>query len=790
MNDAVKVLELDEILKRAATYARSSKGRDAVSSVVPSSDMTEVRLRLDRTHQASILLTEYRFGGTESFDDITEVMEKTRAGAVLSMGDLLRIATVLRSAGHARKSISVFPDEVSAIKDIAQGIFTDEALEKDIRRDILSDSEMSDTASPDLRRVRTELRRMKARLVEKLTSYTRSNEYSDYLRDNFYTIRAGRYVLPVKNECRKDVPGLLHDLSSTGSTAYIEPFEIVSMNNDIVRLEGEEQREVEKVLAAFTERVITDSDLLTHAFEGLVLLDTIFALAQYSLSINGIMPDVSFAGSVALIKARHPLLDPAKAVPIDIEVGTRGCDILLISGPNTGGKTVSLKTVGLLSLMAGCGLLVPCAEGSKLSVFDRIFCDIGDDQDISRNLSTFSSHIANLKEIATSFTDESLILLDEIGSSTAPEEGAAIAVGFIEYILHTHAKAIVTTHYPQLKEYAMRTEGIMNAGMQFDADTLRPTYRLLMGYPGASNALETAEALGLPEAIIKKAREQLERGKDANYETVLKKAFEMKSRAEKELAAAEDARREAEDRIRKIAIDEKKLSDALERINANARAETKRLVNNAAEKANNIIEEIKKELHDADERALLKAKKDLKRIEALAYDGGEDYHSSVVEDISPSEIAVGKEVIVQSFGLRGIVASVRADKKQAEVNCNGKLIKVGFADLGKPAIPAREHKDVRNNTRRVSIPTTAPSPKTEEVNVIGQSVSDAIFIIEPILDNAPQTGLTQLRIVHGKGTGVLGRGIQSFLKSHPMVKSYRYGRYGEGDNGVTIVELV
>lgn len=785
MNDPIKVLELDAILHRAAAYAASARGRAWVRALTPSSELNEVLSRLEFTSQAALLISKYRYGGIEPFDDIDEILSKVRAGATLTMGELLKVASVLRSARVAKNALSGFSTDVDKIKDIAYRIFADGALEEDIRRDILSETEMSDTASDELKSIRARLKSMKSKLVDKLSSFTKSNTYSKYLQDNFYTLRAGRFVLPVKSECRGSVPGLLHDQSATGSTVFIEPFEVVTMNNDVVRLEGDEHREVERILQVFSARVLGQADNLVDALERLTLLDGFFALAGYSSAIDGILPTVNYAGGVRLIGARHPMIDIVRVVPIDISLGFDGKNVLLISGPNTGGKTVSLKTVGLLSLMLAVGLLVPCKPGSEMAIFDRIYCDIGDDQDISQNLSTFSSHIGNLKEIAESFTNESLILLDEIGSSTAPEEGAAIAVGVIDYIAQTKAKAIITTHYPQLKEYAMTSERIVNAGMQFDPFTLRPTYRLLMGYPGSSNALETAASLGLPAAIIETAKKRLRYNGEENYDTILKKAFAMKSEAESELAAAREEEKKIAEKLEKIAADERKLSEALERINANAKAETKKLVNRAAEKANEIVEEIKRELKEADERALLKAKKDLKRIEALAYDGGEELHSSLTEDLPIGEIAVGVKVVIKSFGLNGIVRSVRADKKQAEVDCQGKLLKVAFNDLAKPVVlPSRQKRAAYVPSQPSTLAAAA-----SEINVIGQNVSDATYLIEPLLDNAAQSGLKLLRIVHGKGTGALGRGVQSFLKGHPAVKSYRYGRYGEGDNGVTIVEL-
>ncbi len=785
MNDPIKTLELDAVLSRVASYAVSACGRNRVKGLVPSSDFDEVVSSLGYTKQAVMLLTEYRYGGIDAFDDISEILEKTRAGATLAPSELLAAASVLRSARLAKSSLEPFPEAVDKIKDIAFRIFADKALENDIRRDIISDTEIGDTASDTLKDIRNRLRRMKTKLIERLTSFTKSNTYSKYLQDNFYTMRAGRYVLPVKSECRQSVPGLLHDQSATGSTVYIEPFDVVSMNNDIVRLEGDEQREIERILQVFSSRVAEQADNLTDALERLTFLDTVFALAGYAVSVDGIVPKLNFAGEVKLVRARHPLIDSSRVVPIDISLGDDGKNILLISGPNTGGKTVSLKTVGLFSYMLAVGLPVPCAEGSVMAVFDRIFCDIGDDQDISMNLSTFSSHIKNLKEITESFTNESLILLDEIGSCTAPDEGAAIAVGVMEYIAVTNAKAIITTHYPQLKEYAMSSQKILNAGMQFDAVTLKPTYKILMGYPGTSNAVETAIALGLSKQITDTAKNVLGGDKADNYEYILKQAFMVKSKADSELAAAEEARLSAESKLEKISADERKIAESLNRINANAKAETKKLVMRTAEKANEILEEIKRELKEADERALLKAKKDYKRLEALSYSNGEEFSSVLYEEPSARDVVVGAKVVIRSFGLEGKITKIKKEKKQAEVDCAGKSITVSLSDLARPIEFARKSN---TSVYKPSAPTEI-KPLESEINVIGMTVADAWDEIEPLLDNAGRVNMSSLRIVHGKGTGALGKGIQSYLRSHPAVKSFRYGRYGEGDNGVTLVEL-
>ncbi|MBP5648524.1 MAG: Smr/MutS family protein [Clostridia bacterium] len=780
----IEKLELNIILEKTSAHASSKLGKEKVLSSEIFNSLAPAEANLLLTEQAVKLIDLKRHRGVESFPDISEILNKANAGATLTFSELLNVSQLLRSARIASNSFSFSDFSCDELSDIALRIFYDAELEKDINYKIISESEMSDNASDKLKDIRIKLKNAQARLVNKLNSYTKSNQYSKYLQDNLYTVRSGRYVLPVKNECRSEVKGLLHDLSGTGSTAFIEPFEVVEMNNEIIKLRTDESIEIERILSILTEAVSLISERLAFSQDSLAFLDSIFAKARYSIEIDGIKPELSFAGEINLLSARHPLLSRDTVVPIDISL-TDDKPILLISGPNTGGKTVSIKTVGLFSLMLSAGLLVPCKCGSKMAIFDEIFCDIGDAQNISENLSTFSSHINNLIAITTSFTNESLILLDEIGSSTNPEEGAALAIGVIDYIKQTKAKAIITTHYSQLKNYAMQSDKIMNAGMQFDPVTLKPTFKLILGYPGLSNAIDTADYLGLNSEITTKARKVLGENGAGNYEKLLVKAGEIKNKAEEELALADDKLKAADAKLKDIEAKERKINETLDRINANAKIEARKIASRIADKANEIFEEVKQTLKEADEKALLLAKKDLKRLESLADGELEARESVLCTDLEEKDIYKGAEVVIKSFGGIGVIDSFNLKKKTADVIYNGKSINIKLKDLAKSIMPSKEE----SSKEKYEFQVESPVELSREVNVIGESVDDAVAILEPIIINAARLNLKNLRIVHGKGTGVLGKGIQNYLKKCSNVKSFRYGKYGEGDNGVTLVEF-
>ena len=782
------LLEFNKIKETVAQYTVSNRAREEILSSAPSFDKYEIETALNMTREASLMLEKYQLNPVAAFDDLDEILEKSKKDVTLAMGELLNVGRLLRSARIAQSTLKSAPNEINLLKNITENIFIDKSLEKKIFDCILSESEMSDNASDKLYGLRRKILNLNLKLKEKLLSYTRNNNSSKYLQDNLVTIREGRYVLPVKSECRGEVQGLVHDKSATGSTVFIEPFAIVELNNELKFAISEEQAEIEKILFEFSKQVAMRSDELFVAQNACTILDIVFCKAKYSIKIKGIFPEICNKKAIKFTEARHPLIDAHKVIPVNIETG-ENYRILIITGPNTGGKTVCLKTAGLFCLMAYFGLYLPCAKAS-LSIFDDIFCDIGDEQSIENELSTFSSHVNNLIYITQNMTADSLVLLDEVGGGTDPTEGAALAVGIVKYIEQIGSAAILTTHYDELKEYALTSPAAENACMQFDENTLSPTYKLITGMPGTSNALKIAKRLGLNLEIIRCATENLSAEK-IRFENILQNAEKIKNQS---IAELEETRKIKETTERERAqIEEKRLrlDAALEKIKNNAAAETKRLISSSMDRADEIIEEMKVEMQKADEAALLRAKKLRHELEDISYRINDEHRETICESLSEAEIKPGAIVIVKSLGASGTIKSVNIKKREAEIQIGMVKTNIAFSELGKPT-PSREKNAPLPTKRAIQSKKESISSgfSEREIKVLGMTVSEAIEAIEPYILSMSNTDDAKiLRIVHGKGTGALGKGIQAYLKSNPLIAEYRYGRYGEGDNGVTIATV-
>jgi len=796
-NKVYALLEFNKVKDAVAEYAASSLTAEEIQNSAPSFDKYEIERNLSLTREADVMLNKLLLNPVCAFDDVTEILEKAKKDSTLSMSELLKVGRLLKSARIAQTTINRATEEIILLKEIVNGAIIDKTLEKDIYDIILSDFEMSDTASDKLYGLRKKILSLNAKLKEKLLSYTRTNDSSKYLQDNLVTIREGRYVLPVKSECRGEVPGLVHDRSATGSTVFVEPFAIVELNNELRFVMAEEQAEVERILRALSDRVALGADSTFICQNICIIIDEVFCKAKYSIKIHGILPEISDKNAIKLDAARHPLIDNEKVVPIDIECGN-DFKILLITGPNTGGKTVCLKTVGLFCLMAYFGLYLPCVK-AKICVFDDIFADIGDEQSIENELSTFSSHVKNLIKITENMTPKSLVLLDEVGGGTDPTEGAALAVGIVKYTVNVGATAIFTTHYDELKEFAMTCPQAQNACMQFDENTLSPTYKLIIGMPGTSNALKIAKRLGLNPEIIEYARNTISEEK-IKFEKVLQNAENIKNRSLTELEETRAIKAAISAERAEIEKTRTQLNAALDKIRANAAAETKRLVSGSMERANEIIEEMNEQIRLSDEAALLKAKKLRNELEGLAFKLNEDGTEMLCDPIANEEIKPGVEVVVKSLNAVGAIVSTDPKKRKAIVRMGLIKTSTAYSDLGKPIQnggktdqPTKSGKRIKNVNKSSGSQSTSGESggfTQKEINVIGMTVSEAIEAIEPfILAMNGEDGAKILRIVHGKGTGALGRGIQSYLKSSPLVAEYRYGRYGEGDNGVTIATL-
>ena len=788
------LLEFDKVKETVAEYAASSLTAAEILNSTPSFDKFEIERNLLLTREADIMLNKLLLNPVCAFDDVTEILEKARKDSTLSMSELLKIGRLLKSARVAQTTINRTPDEIVLLKEIVNGAIIDKSLEKDIFDIILSDFEMSDTASDKLYGLRKKILNLNAKLKEKLLSYTRANDSSKYLQDNLVTVREGRYVLPVKSECRGEVPGLVHDRSATGSTVFVEPFAIVELNNELRLVMAEEQAEVERILRALSDRAARGSDATFICQNICATIDEVFCKAKYSIKIRGVFPEISDKTIVKLSGARHPLIDAKKVVPIDIECGD-DYRILLITGPNTGGKTVCLKTLGLFCLMAYFGLYLPCVQ-AEICVFDDIFVDIGDEQSIENELSTFSSHVINLIYITGRMTKNSLVLLDEVGGGTDPTEGTALAVGIIKYTVDTGATAVFTTHYDELKEFAMTCPDVENACMQFDEKTLSPTYKLITGMPGTSNALKIAKRLGLNASIIDYAQNTISEEK-VKFEKVLQNAENIKNQSLAELEATRTLKESIVAERAELEKMRTQLNALLEKIRTNAAAETKRLVSNSLGRANEIIEEMNEQMRLNDEAALLKAKKLRTELESLSFRLNDEGTKMLCDPIDDNEIKPGVEVAVKNLNTVGTVVSADLKKRKALVRMGLITTSVTFSNLGKPVKNRAERMDVfKTKTKTIQNKSTHLTSgesggfTQKEINVIGMTISEAVEAIEPfIIAMSNEDGAKILRIVHGKGTGALGRGIQSYLKSSPLVSEYRYGRYGEGDNGVTIVTL-
>lgn len=788
-NKSITVLEFDKIMSMLSDYAMSAAAKDAIKNIKPSYDVKEVERLQCLTREALLLRDKYLINPIRELDDVTTVMERAIVGVTLQPTDFLKIARVLRAAYSAKKSIVSCGEDIALIKEYVSVLMPDMGLEKHINETIAGENEIKDSASDTLRTLRRKIAAQNNKLKEKLQSYTRSGETEKYLQDNIVTVREGRFVLPVKTEYKGSVPGLIHDRSASGSTVFVEPFPIVELNNELKSLQLSERDEIERILKSLTADVANVTASITMCFQRMIFLDVLYAKAAFGASYNGVCPTLNTRGVVDLKNSRHPLIDKDKVIPVSVNFG-KSFNILVITGPNTGGKTVSLKTVGLFCLMTYSGLFLPCDSDAQIAVFDGVYCDIGDEQSITQSLSTFSSHITNIADITDSITPDSLVLLDELGAGTDPIEGAALAVGIIKYLELMNCHGIVTTHYSELKEYALTSDKLLNACMQFDEKTLRPTYRLIMGLPGVSNALEIAKSLGINDFILNNAKSSLKDEK-IQFERVLMNAEQAKSKAISELEEAHALRQSLEVKHAELENEYKLLNRKIEQINNNAKIETQKIVRSAVAKADDIIEAIKEKLVQADEAALLEAKKLQKSLDSMQYDADVKIARNTYVPLEAKDVKSGTEVIVKSLDARGMIMSAPNKKGLITVVSGSMSLQVYLNDLAKVINPSS--KSVRRQAAAASEKAADKSSdiiKTEEIRVMGMTVSEAIEIIEPhIISLSCGDEKAVLKIVHGKGTGALGKGIQQFCKSNPLVKSYRYGGYGEGDTGVTFIEI-
>ena len=783
MNErTLRTLEYDKILGKVAAFAYSKNAKEAVKNIKPFSDAEAIKKALNETEEGDIILFEHAINPSLNFDDVTQAIERAEILSMLSMGELLRIERVLRVARALQGQILNVPDDrIVLLKQKASEIFTDKQLEDDISRSIVSDTEMSDNASTNLKNIRGKMKKIAEHIKAKLLNYVNGSAYSKYMQDNIITVRNDRYVVPLKSEYKGMIPGLIHDQSASGATLYVEPMVIVELNNDLKTCMLEESTEIDKILRAFTVRVGNEAAAIKSTFEIITDLDVIFAKAQYANATKSVKPVINKSGRIDIRKGRHPLIPAEKVVANDVRVGS-DFNLLLITGPNTGGKTVCLKLTGLLVIMAMSGFFVP-ALYADIAVFDNVFCDIGDEQSIEQNLSTFSSHMKNTVSIIDSLTRNTLVLFDELGAGTDPTEGAGLALNISRYILSKGAKGVITTHYNELKEYAVVTDGVQNASMDFDPTTYSPTYRLIIGAPGASNALLIAEKLGLKKEIIDATRNGIS-GDKFEFENVLLSLEKSRKEAEIMLEEAKKAKEKAQEELNAAEKEKEKLFAQRERLNVSVKKETKRLVDEAMDEANDIIQELRALLDDPDESTIFRAQKLRKSLKKYVINEENEFKGMSEEE--DGEIKVGDRVLVVSLNSEGEVVKLNPVKGEAKVKLGKIETNVKLDNLRRLKKTEKKAEKIKTVPTKMTLYNEQVSP---EINLIGMNSEEALYALEEYIDKCLRVHLGEIRIIHGYGEGILRKVVQNYLKGRKEIVSFRDGNFTEGGKGVTIAKF-
>lgn len=785
----IEKLELNKILKAAASFAVLPETKERLAGTFPETELKEARYFLDLTSEADLLLFRYGTGRIEAYEGVADSPERAAKGASLSCGELLAVAALLRSARVAYNGVRGVADEnIVHMREIADRLYFDETLERDIGDKILSEEEISDFASSELYNIRTSIRRLNERIRNKLSEYL-GGAGAKYLQEGIVTMRDNRYVLPVRAEYKSQVRGFVHDRSASGATFFIEPEEVLEMNNELRELAAAEKEEIERILAALSRRVGAMAAQLREDTERLSEMDAAYAKAEYSYKNKCVRPAINDRGVIAIEKGRHPLLDAKTAVPVSVSLG-RDHRFLLVSGPNTGGKTVTLKMCGLFCLMACCGLFIPAAAGSEVAVFEKVFCDIGDAQSIEENLSTFSSHIKNVISITEGADEKSLVLIDELGGGTDPDEGQAIAKAVLSYLLKKGCRGIVTTHYTSLKEFAYAQDGIENASMEFDMTTLQPLYKISLGIPGSSNAIAISRRLGLSEEILQGAVANLSEGAQ-KFENIIRTAEQSRIEADEAKKQAEAIRAEWEKKLAEVNAEREKLRREREKLYLSAKVESRRIVNERAEEAGELLEEIeriaqKSEVSEAD---LIRARTLKNKIADRAY--GLEFEKDEPERRVPADInalKAGDRVFVGAMESEGEVISVNIRKKEAEVLVGSLRLNVKAGDLFR-SVGKKKAEKPKNRVQVVRNISSNTGAVQTEINLLGMTVSEAIEEADAFIDRAVLSGLEEVKLVHGIGTGKLREGLREHLRKHKNVAEFRSGKYGEGEAGVTIVKL-
>jgi len=788
MNEkAYRVLEYNKILDLLSAEAASAITKEMIGELKPSLDLYQIKEMLAETTEAVSVIMRKGALPLGAFYDIRDSVYLAAKGGTLTMKQLLEILYNLQTARNAAAFLKSDLPELPIIRGLADALHIRKQLEENIDRCIISEDEMADSASPELKRIRRSIQLQNEAIRAKLNQILNSQDNRAILQDALVTMRQGRYVVPVKQEHKARFPGIVHDQSATGATLFIEPQAIIDLNNELRELELAEKIEIERILAELSAEVGAVRDELLSNQDILAKLDFIFAKGKLSVKMKGTEPIINTAGVLRIKDGRHPLIAADKVVPISIAIG-KEYSTLVITGPNTGGKTVTLKTVGLFVLMTQAGLHIPAGAGTEMPVLQKVFADIGDEQSIEQNLSTFSSHMTNIVNIVENTGKGTLVLLDELGAGTDPLEGAALAISILEHLQDKGALTIAMTHYTELKKYALSKKNVQNASMEFDVETLSPTFRLTIGMPGRSNAFEIAKKLGLKPVIIKHARNMLDRG-DIEFEEIITSIEKDKKIAEEERDEAILLNLEMKKQKEQLDRERAKLEEQKEKILSKAREEAREMLREAKE----LADQVQKELRELEKNADSKERN--RRYEAVRQrvrDASERYKERIAaaenpDPVSADELKIGDRVKVLSLNQKGSVLTLPDDKNELLVQVGTMKISVNLDNLCKIRDGAKKKEE--KTSRFSSLYRSKVQSVTPSINVRGSLLDDALMDVDKYLDDAYIAGLKEVTIIHGRGEGILREGIQQMLKSHKHVASFRKGAYNEGGDGVTVVEL-
>lgn len=781
----IRKLDFDKILERLANQCLLPRARELAEDLKPSTSYDLVRELLEETGEGKALLRVNPLFSVRGAKEIRPYLERCLRGGALSPEELLHIRDTLKTARQLKQTILEGKTETPHLKVIVQGMEPPRALENEITRCITEEGQVADQASVELAEFRRSINRLQRRIRETLDGILRNPAYQKILQDPIVTQRSDRYVVPIKLEYRQSFPGIVHDQSASGATLYIEPMTVVNLGNELREVVIKEQREVQRILLQLSARVEGEAELIADVHEALARVDFILAKARLSEGMNAGAPALSDKQEIKLVQARHPLLT-GSVVPLSIELGYR-FDTVVITGPNTGGKTVALKTIGLLTAMTQCGLHIPAESDSRIGVFTQIFADIGDEQSVEQSLSTFSGHMKNIVEIVQRADGRSLILLDEVGAGTDPTEGAALAMAIIAELHSRNARIVATTHYGALKSFAYNTPRVENASVEFDSETLKPTYRLLVGIPGKSNAFYIAGRLGLSDSVLDRAKTFVTE-REMQVADLIENLEDTQREIEVEKRRAREERQAIEQESLNLKEKSQQLEDDYQELMAKARDEATEIVREARRETERLIDELKQALKEErkDQQAIERTRQGLRKISGKV--GADDSPSRPSGGVNPDEIKLGQMVYMTKLRQKGQV--LKLPNENGEI-----LVQAGVIKLNVPLSEVRVVKEekVKQPTRNVRGQGRIGMNKAEtmrsEIDLRGMMVEEATYALDKYLDDAILTGVGQVYVIHGKGTGALRTGIQEFLRSHHHVKSFRIGQHGEGDLGVTVVEL-